>query len=60
MIVSDELDNSYQGLGITVDARAEGVQFVSGENSLNATGILDTFGVVAQLDGNGNILSVAE
>ena len=60
VIVSDELDNSYQGLGITVDARAEGVQFVSGENSLNATGILDTFGVVAQLDGNGNILSVAE
>lgn len=60
VIVSDELDNSYQGLGITVDARAEGVQFVSGENSLNATGILDAFGVVAQLDGNGNILSVAE
>ena len=40
VIVSDELDNSYQGLGITVDARAEGVQFVSGENSLNATGII--------------------
>ena len=60
IIVSGELDNSYQGLGISVDARAEGVQFVSGENNLNATGILDAFGVVAQLDGNGNILSVAE
>lgn len=58
--LSSDMDNEYQGLGFEVTAKATAVQFVSGQNELNAAGILNTFGVIASLDGSGNILSVTE
>ena len=60
VFLNPDMDNEYQGMGFEVTAKATAVQFVSGQNELNAAGILNTFGVIASLDGSGNILSVTE
>ena len=60
VFIGSVMGNDFQGRTIDVTAKATAVQYVSGENELNAEGILNTFGVVASLDGSGYILSVTE
>lgn len=60
ILISSELGNSAQGAGITIEARVDGVQYVAGENELNAGGILSFFGVEAKLNGDGSIASVTQ
>lgn len=58
--ISHELGNVYAETGITVKAAVDGVQFVAGENELNAGGILASFGVDAVLNADGSIRSVTQ
>ena len=58
--VSNEADDSYQGARIQLEVTVDSVQYVKGENELNAQGIENTFGVVADLDSNGNITSLMQ
>ena len=58
--VSNEADDSYQGARIQLEVTVDSVQYVKGENELNAQGIENTFGVVADLDNNGNITSLMQ
>lgn len=60
IIISRELDNIGQNAGITVKAVVDAVQFVEGENELNANGILAAFGVDAVLNSDGSIASVTQ
>lgn len=55
-----ELENDYQGMGVCLKAQAEAVQFVSGQNALNADGLRATFGVLATLNGDGSIAALAQ
>ena len=58
--VSNEADDSYQNARIQLEVTVDSVQYVKGENELNAQGIENTFGVVADLDSNGNIKSLMQ
>ena len=58
--VSNEADNSYQNAKIQLEVTVDSVQFVKGENELNQQGIENTFGVLADLNGDGSIRSLAE
>lgn len=58
--VSKDLGNIGQNAGITVKAQVDAVQFVAGQNELNASGILASFGVEAALNGDGSIASVTQ
>jgi len=58
--VSKDLGNIGQNAGITVKAAVDAVQFVAGQNELNASGILASFGVEAALNGDGSIASVTQ
>lgn len=60
LFISPELGNAAQDAGITIEARVDGVQYVAGENELNAGGILSFFGVEAKLNGDGSIASVTQ
>lgn len=55
------LTNEYAGMTVHLEAVADGVQFAGADaNELNASGILASWGVSAQLDENGNLVSVTE
>ena len=58
--VSEQADNSYQEAGIQLEVTVDSVQFVKGENELNQQGIENTFGVLADLNGDGSIRSLAQ
>ena len=58
--ISEKLTNAFAGAGITVKASVDAVQFVEGQNELNAGGILATFGVDAALNADGSIRSVTQ
>lgn len=60
VLISRELGNQGQNAGITVKAAVDAVQFVEGENELNAGGILASFGVEAALNEDGSIRSVTQ
>ena len=48
-------------MNVHLEAVADGVQFAGADaNELNASGILASWGVVAQLDASGNLVSVTE
>lgn len=55
------LTNEYAGMTVYLEAVADGVQFAGADAAdLNASGILASWGVSAQLDENGNLVSVTE
>ena len=55
------LTNEYADKTVHLEAVADGVQFAGADASdLNAKGILASWGVSAQLDENGNLVSVTE
>ena len=55
------LTNRYTNKMVKLEAVADGVQFAGADaNELNASGILASWGVSAQLDANGNLVSVTE
>ena len=55
------LTNEYAGMTVHLEAVADGVQFAGADaNELNASGILASWGVKAELDANGNLISVTE
>lgn len=58
--IGEELTNAFAGTGITVKASVDAVQFVEGQNELNAGGILASFGVDAALNADGTIRSVTQ
>lgn len=60
LLLDSSLTNGYQGAGVTLTAQVDAVQYVAGENELNASGILATFGVVATLNADGSIQSVTQ
>ena len=60
IIISEELKNIGHNAGIEIKAEVDAVQFVAGENELNANGILSRFGVDAALNGDGSIASVTQ
>lgn len=60
ILISSELSNAAQNAGISVSAQVDAVQYVAGENELNANGILASFGVEAELNGDGSIASVTQ
>ena len=56
-----DLTNEYADKTVHLEAVADGVQFAGADaNELNASGILASWGVSAQLDENGNLVSVTE
>ena len=56
-----DLTNEYAGMNVHLEAVADGVQFAGADAAdLNASGILASWGVVAELDENGNLVSVTE
>lgn len=56
-----DLTNEYAGMNVHLEAVADGVQFAGADAAdLNASGILANWGVVAELDENGNLVSVTE
>ena len=56
-----DLTNEYADKTVKLEAVADGVQFAGADAAdLNASGILASWGVVAQLDANGNLVSVTE
>ena len=60
LALDKDLTNAYQSAGVKLDATVDAVQFVSGQNKLNADGILASFGVVATLNGDGSIAAVTQ
>ncbi len=58
--IGEELTNAFAGTGITVKASVDAVQFVEGQNELNAGGILASFGGDAALNADGTIRSVTQ
>ena len=56
--VDQKLGNQYQNTGIALDVSVDAVQYVSGDDALNADGILSAWGVTAQVSGK-KISSVA-
>lgn len=60
LALDEDMNNAYQGASIVLEATVEAVQYVAGQNDLNADGILAAFGVVATLGGDGSIQSVAQ
>ena len=56
-----DLTNDYADKTVKLEAVADGVQFAGADAAdLNASGILASWGVVAELDENGNLVSVTE
>ena len=56
-----DLTNDYADKTVKLEAVADGVQFAGADAAdLNASGILASWGVVAELDANGNLVSVTE
>lgn len=56
-----DLTNDYADKTLKLEAVADGVQFAGADAAdLNASGILASWGVVAELDANGNLVSVTE
>ena len=56
-----DLTNDYADKTVKLEAMADGVQFAGADAAdLNASGILASWGVVAELDANGNLVSVTE
>lgn len=56
-----DLTNDYADKTVKLEAMADGVQFAGADAAdLNASGILASWGVVAELDANGNLVSVIE
>ena len=56
-----DLTNDYADKTVKLEAVADGVQFAGADAAdLNASGILASWGVVAELDANGNLVSVIE
>lgn len=56
-----DLTNEYADKTVKLEAVADGVQFAGADAAdLNASGILASWGVVAELDANGNLVSVTE
>lgn len=49
----------YEDCKVGLDVTAEAVQYVAGENELNARAILSSWGVVAQIDDDGIITAVS-
>ena len=60
LLLDLSLGNEYRDASVMLDASVDAVQYVAGENELNASGILATFGVAATLNGDGSIQSVAQ
>lgn len=60
ILIGKEADDKYVNKGIQLDVTVEAVQFVSGDNELNANGILSTFGVAASLNADGSINSIEQ
>jgi len=60
IVISEKLGNVGMGAGIKVKATVDGVQFVAGQNELNAGGILASFGVDAALNADGTIRTVTQ
>ena len=58
--LATDANNDYANKGIILEAEAEGVQFVKGDNELNKAGILSAWGVNVELDENGNIVSISD
>lgn len=59
--VPADLTNDYADKTVKLEAVADGVQFAGADAAdLNASGILASWGVVAELDANGNLVSVTE
>ena len=59
--IPSSLNNDYAGMTVKLEAVADGVQFAGADAAdLNASGILASWGVVAELDANGNLVSVTE
>jgi len=58
--ISEKLTNSFAGAQIAVKASVDAVQYVEGQNELNAGGILATFGIEATLNADGTIRSVTQ
>lgn len=59
MTLSKDAGNEYSNRSIRLEAVAEAVQFVRGDNELNKQAILSAWGVYAELDGEGNITSIS-
>lgn len=59
MTLSKDAGNEYSNRSIRLEAKAEAVQYVSGDNELNEEAILSAWGVYAELDENGNIISIS-
>ena len=58
--VDHNVDNTYKGAKIELSVSVDAVQYVQGETELNQNGILSTFGVMAELSEDGEIISLAE
>ena len=59
MTLSKDAGNEYSNRSIRLEAVAEAVQFVQGDNELNEEAILSAWGVYAELGENGNIISIS-
>lgn len=57
--LSTAAGNKYSDRQIYLEAEAEAVQFVPGDNELNKQAILSAWGVYAELDENGNITAIS-
>lgn len=59
MTLSKDAGNEYSNRLIRLEAVAEAVQYVPGDNELNKQAILSAWGVYAELGENGNIISIS-
>ena len=59
--LAGSVGNEYQNCGIRLEAVADGVQFAgAAHNDVNQQGILSSWGVLAELDADGSILSITQ
>lgn len=59
MALSDAADNNYINKAIRLEAVADAVQYVPGDNELNERAILSAWGVKATLNADGSISSIS-
>lgn len=59
MALSEEASNQYADKLVHLEAEAEAVQYVPGDNELNEQAILSAWGVQAELNADGSINSIA-
>ena len=59
MALSEEADNQYADKAVRLEAVAEAVQYVPGDNKLNEQAILSAWGVKATLNADGSISAIS-